>query len=199
MRQPTIARARPRAASTEARTALAVGALSLPVTSQSIDTPNARAIAATVSVVARCRSVSSSATWDGESPESALASRAETPAISRSVRSLDASDMVPKPLAAASALVKRDALDVLAEPDGARPRGAVPLAVMADVYRLARHLFGPNAIRRSLEPLGVPARVVRHDGATAIVVCCTLAPDEERAAVADAVVAACRDDFSSRA
>lgn len=68
-----------------------------------------------------------------------------------------------------------------------------------DPLRVARALFGPSAIRRSLEPLGVPARVVRHDGATAIVVCCTLAPDEERAAVADAVVAACRDDFSSRA
>lgn len=112
-RQPTIARARSRAAVTEARTARAVGDFPVPSTSQSIDTPNARASADAVSVVARCRSVSRSATCDGESPASALASRAEMPASSRSARSLDAIDMVAKPLAATSALVKPETLDAI--------------------------------------------------------------------------------------
>jgi transcriptional regulator with XRE-family HTH domain len=115
MRQPTIARARPRAASTEVRTARAVGGLPLPSTSQSIDTPNARANADAVSVVARCRPVSSSATWDGDSPASALASRAEMPASCRTSLSRSASDMVSKPLAATSTLVKRAAVDLVAE------------------------------------------------------------------------------------
>jgi hypothetical protein len=62
--------------------------------------------------------------------------------------------------------------------------------------RIARELYGPDAVRRSRAPLGASYRIARLDGATAIVVCCSLTPRDALVAVADALRQEAGVDFA---
>jgi len=70
-----------------------------------------------------------------------------------------------------------------------------PLAVTKGLVKLD----ALDALATSVHVRDVSARVVRHDGATTIVLCCTLDADREVDALTHAFVSACRDDFSSGA
>jgi hypothetical protein len=50
-----------------------------------------------------------------------------------------------------------------------------------------RAIFGPDAVRRSRDPIGVPVRVVELDEVTAFVMCSTLPADQADAALARAL------------